>query len=112
MPEKSSATQIVQSLTAFSTPVKPRQQCFIKECRKLPEIIRDRLTGWNYFYPVHHWTGSWEIQVDSYLDMEPLATAAVIVFMSQVTKKQINEVLLLGMLIYPRWECYLCKECS
>jgi len=33
--------------------------------------------------------------------MEPLATAAVIVFMSQVTKKQINEVLL-GMLIYPR----------
>lgn len=61
MPEKGSATQLVQSLTAFSTPVKSRQQCNVKECRKLPKIIRDWLTGWNHFYSVHHWTGSWEM---------------------------------------------------
>lgn len=35
MPKKPSATRIVQSLTACLTPVMSRQQCFVKECRKL-----------------------------------------------------------------------------
>lgn len=112
MPEKNSATQIVQSLTAFLTPVRSRQQCFVKECRKLQvaaknyQRLTNRLKLLLFNAPLN-----WLLRDVSRQLFGHRAFGNRRSYCIYVTSNK-NEVLFLKVLVYPRQASHMCEEHS
>lgn len=112
MPEESSATQTVQSLTVFLTPVKSRQQCFVKECRKVHVAAKNyqRLTN-TLKLLLFSVSLNWLLRDASRQIFGHGTFGNSRRYCIYVTSNK-TEVLFLKALVYPRQECHICEEHS